>query len=131
MSRRIRVHLRHTGSSKFQFGVTSLAKVWDYDDRHWGYNFVFGRWRLVVRDRNLDPDHYNPKRFFDFGFGRGQLKFERLFMTMTDAQKSSYWEARHPDNWYKHTPMHLQAFIDHYKSSTCCHYFKENQNGST
>lgn len=116
--RKIRLHLRHTGDENLRFGVQRR--------RDGFYNVYLGRLFLAVRDCTnpyLKPEDY---KFFDLGFGREQLKFERLFMTMSDAQKSSYWEARHPDNWYKHTPMYLKAFIEHYESSTCCHYFKEN-----
>jgi hypothetical protein len=122
--RRVRAHLRHSGSSKLRFGATSLAAMWQ-DNKHWGWNIYFGRWFLCLRDKNLDNKYKQnkPNRFFDLSFGRGQLKFERKFMAMSEGQKSSYWEMRHPDNWHKHTPMTLDAFIEHYNSVPCCRYY--------
>lgn len=83
MSRRIRVHLRHTGSSTLRFRVVRLTFGW-------GWNVDLGRYCLVFRDRHEDPSHYKPKSFFDLGFGRAQLKNQRLRNSMTEEEHIAY-----------------------------------------
>lgn len=86
MTRDIRVHLRHTGSSTLRFGVVRLT--WD-----WGWNILLGRYVLVFRDRNEDPEHYKPRGFFDLAFGRSMFKQQRMLDRMTLEERQTYWDA--------------------------------------
>jgi hypothetical protein len=91
--RNLRFHLRHSGDTKLRFGVSRFSRRWN-DKENWGINFALGRWYLVVRDRNLDPSHYKPNRFFDLGMGRAMLHTKRLYDSMTEEEHRAYDDVR-------------------------------------
>jgi hypothetical protein len=44
---------------------------------------------LATRDKREDPPQYKPK-FWDLEFGRGQLKYWRLWKSMTEDEQYAY-----------------------------------------
>lgn len=79
--RKIRVSLRHTGSPKFQFGVSRGY----YSDLH--YNLFFGRFFLVIREKR--PNEV-PRQLIELDMGRAMLKNRRLWASMTDYEIDLY-----------------------------------------
>jgi hypothetical protein len=121
MSRHIRAHLRHTGDSKLRFRIVRLTY-------NWGYNIEFGRHFLAIRDRNEDPSHYHPKRFFDLGFGRHMLKQRKLWSSITREEHLAYDYFRSEGSMQG---IRLEVFLDLYRKNPDHYIIKENQNGST
>jgi hypothetical protein len=89
---RTRVHLRHTGDSKFRFGVSRGF----YSTRH--YNIYFGRLFIAIRDTVGDLPTYKPP-FIMLDMGRNMLKNRRLWDAMTGYERDLYMN---------HNPEHLR-----------------------
>lgn len=76
-----RIHLRHTGDLKLRFGISHGY----FSAKH--HNLFFGRFFLAIREKR--PNDV-PRRFFDLGMGRAQLKNTRLWSTMTKTERYLY-----------------------------------------
>lgn len=98
---KVRIHLRHTGDSKFRFGVSRGR------GRKCHRNIDFGRFFIAIRDTADDLPAYNPP-FFDLSMGRTMLKNQRLREGMTEDEKNVYAEQ------YRH--YRLDAFLKMYRA---------------
>lgn len=88
--RKIRISLRHTGVPELRFGVSRGY----FNKLH--CNIFFGRFFLAIREKL--PNEV-PRQFIELDMGRAQLKYRRLWASMSEDEKYLY---------LNHNPEHLR-----------------------